>query len=251
MILHPSLQPLSAFDPITLREMDGVKLMDRTDTKFLFHINQLSSILQEASAFYRVLDVEGNRLSRYKTLYFDSGNFKLYNQHHAGKLNRYKIRHRTYVESNLGFLEVKFKTNKGRTIKTRIKERIVPQLNTGNAFDFLSKTLPFNPEILEPKLWINYSRITLVNKLTAERLTLDINLEFEKTEFSKVLKQLVIAEVKQDSKVASPFISIMRRRHIREGSISKYCFGVASTFPEVKKNNFKRKLLNITKIISQ
>jgi len=243
------LDILHQFQPITLEEMDGVKLMDRTDTKFTFNINELSDVLEQAKAFYKILNVEGNRISRYKTLYFDTQDFDLYNEHHSGKLNRYKIRHRTYVESNLGFLEVKFKNNKGRTLKTRIKEIEVPELNVGKAFDFLKKTLPFDPLTLLPKIWINYSRITLVNKTSAERLTLDLFLEFEKNGKTELMDQLVIAEVKQDSKVASPFISIMRNKHIRQGSISKYCFGIASSYNEVKKNNFKRKLSNVKKII--
>jgi hypothetical protein len=229
--------------------MDRVKLMDRTDTKFIFNIDNLPAVLNEAKNYYKILNVEGNRISRYKTLYFDTENFDLYNKHHSGKLNRYKIRHRTYVESNLGFLEVKFKNNKGRTLKTRIKEIGVPDINNGKAFDFLKRMLPFDPLILLPKIWINYSRITLVNKVSAERLTLDLNLEFERGEKKQILDKLVIAEVKQDSKVASPFISMMRAKHIRQGSISKYCFGVASSFSEVKKNNFKQKLLNVNKII--
>lgn len=248
-MLHQVSDILNQFEPITLQEMDSVKLMDRTDTKFTFSMNDLPSVLNEAKNHYKILDIEGNRISRYKTLYFDTEDFSLYNKHHCGKLNRYKIRHRTYVESNVGYLEVKFKNNKGRTLKTRIKENIVPELNAGKAFDFLQKMLPFSPLDLIPKIWINYSRITLVNKLSAERLTLDLNLEFEKEGQKKMLDQLVIAEVKQDSKVASPFISIMRQKHIREGSISKYCLGVASSFSEVKKNNFKHKLLNINKII--
>lgn len=229
--------------------MDGVKLMDRTDTKFTFNIEHLPAILKDASKFYRVLDVEGNRISRYKTLYFDTEDFDLYNKHHNGKLNRYKIRHRTYVESNLGFLEVKFKNNKGRTLKTRIKENDIPDLKTGKAFAFLERMLPFNPGDLLPKIWINYSRMTLVNKTSAERLTLDLHLEFEKDNHRQVLNQLVIAEVKQDSKIASPFVAMMRARHIRQGSISKYCFGVACSFPQVKKNNFKQKLSHVNKII--
>ena len=237
------------FESITLQEMDSVKLMDRTDTKFVFNIDDLPSVLNEAREHYRILEVEGNRISRYKTLYFDTENFDLYNKHHSGKLNRYKIRHRTYVESNLGFLEVKFKSNKGRTLKTRIKEIGVPEINKGKAFEFLKRILPFSPLDLLPKIWINYSRITLVNKISAERLTLDLNLEFERDEKKQILSKLVIAEVKQDSKVASPFISMMRAKHIRQGSISKYCFGVASSFNEVKKNNFKQKLSNVNKII--
>jgi hypothetical protein len=244
------LDKLNQFNSITLPEMDGVKLMDRTDTKFTFNINELPVILEEAKNYYRILDIQGNRISRYKTLYFDTQDFDLYNEHHCGKLNRYKIRHRTYVESNIGFLEVKFKNNKGRTLKTRIKEIEVPELNTGKAFEFLKKTLPFDPLILLPKIWINYSRITLVNRISAERLTLDLSLEFEKDGKTELLDQLVIAEVKQDSKIASPFVTMMRNKHIREGSISKYCFGVASSYTEVKKNNFKGKLSNVKKIIN-
>lgn len=244
------LHNLNSFKSITLSEMDGVKLMDRTDTKYTFNISELDAILTEANANYKVLNIDGNLISRYKTLYFDTEDFNLYNQHQSGKLNRYKIRHRTYVESNLGFLEVKFKNNKGRTLKTRIKENHVPELNKGKAFDFLTKILPFSPLILLPKIWINYSRITLVNKISAERLTIDLNLEFEKDGTTQLLNQLVIAEVKQDSKLASPFVTIMKKKHIREGSISKYCFGIASSYPNIKKNNFKPKLLKLSKIIN-
>ncbi len=243
------LQILNSFESITLKEMDGVKLMDRTDTKYTFNINELPDILEKAKTYYRILDVEGNRISRYKTLYFDTKDFDLYNKHHSGKLNRYKIRHRTYVESNIGFLEVKFKNNKGRTFKTRIKEDKVPELGNGAAFTFLEKTLPFSPHSLLPKIWINYSRITLVNKVSAERLTLDLYLEFEKDNKSQVMHKLVIAEVKQDSKLASPFVNIMKSKHIREGSISKYCFGIASSYVGIKQNSFKQKLSNLKKLL--
>lgn len=227
---------------------NNVKLMDRTDTKYAFNIAELSQVLQTAQSHYKILNINEHRISRYKTLYFDTDNFDLYNKHHSGKLNRYKIRHRTYVESNLGFLEVKFKNNKGRTIKTRIKELEVPDLKTEHPYAFLERSLPFDPNSLVPKIWINYSRITLVNKTSAERITIDLSLEFQKDGITKNLDHLVIAEVKRDSKIDSPFVAIMRHRSIREGSISKYCFGVASTCNDVKKNNFKAKLLNLDKL---
>lgn len=242
-------QILSTFETVSLKEMDSsVKLMDRRDTKYTFHISSLCHVLQKLQQHYKVLDVENHLLSRYKTLYYDTQEFDLYNKHHSGKLNRYKIRHRTYVESQLGFLEVKFKNNKGRTIKTRIKEHDLPQLNEGKSLVFLQKLLPFHPQSLVPKIRINYSRITLVNKHSAERVTIDLNLEFEADDSKKLLDYLVIAEVKQDNKVPSPFVTTMRELSIREGSISKYCFGVASTFNTVKRNNFKQKLLNLEKI---
>lgn len=229
-----------------------MKLMDRTDTKYTFNLTELESLLLEARPYYKVLSVEGHRISRYQTLYYDTENFDLYNRHHSGKLNRYKIRHRTYVESGLGFLEVKFKNNKGRTIKTRIKEKHsdAAMMKEGKSFDFLKGQLPFCPSALVPKIWINYSRITLVNKNSAERLTIDLNLEFATGSQTRTMQSLVIAEVKQDSKAPSPFIGILRKRHLREGSISKYCFGVASSFAGVKTNNFKQKLNQANKLMT-
>ena len=44
-----------------------------------------------------------------------TGNFFL--DHHNRRVNRNKIRFREYVGSNLTFLEVKTKNNKGKTIK--------------------------------------------------------------------------------------------------------------------------------------
>jgi hypothetical protein len=238
-------QILNEFQPIDLKEMDSVKLMNRTDTKFIFNISHYQNIMNEIRDHYRVLEVEGKRISRYETLYYDTSRFDLYNKHHQGKLNRYKIRHRTYVESNIGFLEVKFKNNKGRTIKTRISQKDVPVTWGDESELFLNKMLPFQPHTLQPVIWINYSRLTLVNKTSAERLTIDLGLEFKKNDLSQKLDRLVIAEVKQEKRKASPFMTVMKKYHIREGSISKYCMGIAFTCNEVKKNNFKNKLLTI------
>src|ERR1051326_3393647 len=107
MMLAVDSDLIGEFEPISLKEMDNVKLMNRTDTKFLFNIKYLPEILDEVKDHYRILEVEGKRLSRYETLYYDTEEFEMYKAHHQGRLNRFKIRHRTYVESSLGFLEVK------------------------------------------------------------------------------------------------------------------------------------------------
>jgi hypothetical protein len=241
---------LKQLEPIGLAEMDSVKLMNRTDTKFLFTLEQFDKIIEEVKDHYRILEVEGQRLNRYKTLYYDTGNFSLYLAHHNGHLNRYKVRHRTYVESNTGFLEVKFKNNKGRTIKSRVKELQPPVNWEGESEKFLLKTQPFSPQVLRPTIWVNYGRYTLVHRTEPERLTIDLNLEFVKDSVEKKLSGLVIAEVKQDKRKASPFVKMMKKYHIREGSISKYCMGIALTCNNVKRNNFKEKLLTLKHLIN-
>jgi hypothetical protein len=241
---------LQSFEPISLKEMDNVKLMNRTDTKYTFNRSQFGDVLTEVLADYRVLEVEGKRLSRYKTLYYDTSDYNLYTRHHNGELNRYKIRHRSYVESDIGFLEVKFKSNKGRTVKDRIKKKDVPFSWEADTEAFLKEMIPFDPQSLKPVIWVNYSRLTLVSKANAERLTIDLDLEFVQGDVKKNLSELVIAEVKQEKRKASPFLKVMKQLHIREGSISKYCMGIALTSgKKVKKNNFKQKLLNLKHII--
>ena len=240
---------LNSFESITLKEMDKAKLMDRTDTKFTFSSDNLLKVLEEVKGNYKVLEIENCRMSTYQTLYYDTSDLSLYLKHHNGKLNRYKIRHRTYVESKIGFLEIKFKNNKGRTIKERIKKADVPTQWSEDTSDFILSKTPFSPETLVPNIWVNYKRITLVNNANAERVTIDTDLEFINKNFTKKMDNLVIAEVKQDKRAGSAFLEAMRKFRIREGSMSKYCLGVALTNEQVKKNNFKEKITSLNHII--
>jgi hypothetical protein len=247
--MEPLYQILSEFEIITLDEMDSVGLMDRTDTKFVFKLDQLPFFLKNIINDYRILDIKGVRASKYETLYFDTEDFRLYMEHHKGKPNRYKIRSRKYVDSNLHFFEIKFKNNKGRTIKGRIKLPEIEQAIHGKSEEFLNSRTNIPANILLPKLWTNCSRITLVNKYSKERLTLDIGLNFKNDQHIKHLPNLVIAEVKQEKATYSPFIKLMRQKGIKEGSISKYCFGVIFLYDQIKRNNFKPNLLTINKIM--
>ncbi len=243
-------QVLSRFEPISLEQMDNVRLLDRTDTKFVFRIEQLPFFLEQISNDYRVLEVTSARISRYETLYFDTEDFQLYLKHQNGKLNRYKIRFRKYVESGLNFFEIKFKNNKGRTIKERIRRNDIEYNLEGEIRHLINEKTPLDPRLLIPRLWVNYSRITLVNKISRERLTIDINLNFKNNASNKNFNSIVIAEIKQEKSSPSPFLKIMKQHHIREGSISKYCLGVISLYERVKKNNFKSRLLSLDKVIS-
>ena len=103
---------LNRFDGITLKEMDSVALLDRVDTKYLFKVDLLPDILKKIMTEYYVLDIKNVRMSNYETIYYDTEDLSFYNQHHNGKLNRYKIRERCYMDSNLSFFEIKYKNNK-------------------------------------------------------------------------------------------------------------------------------------------
>jgi len=246
MMTNDLIKLLSSFEPISLKEMDRVKLMNRVETKFLFGVDRLIEILEELKEDYQVVKIDGNMLPTYRSLYFDSPEFFFYNEHHRERTSRYKVRYRTYVDSNLSFLEVKHKY-KGRTNKKRIKvEGINPNMPISHQ-DFL-KELMVPKSDLQAVMMNTYNRITLVSKHSIERLTLDINLSFQFGEKQKDLKNIVIAELKQERITRdSPFYKVVRQKEMRPYRLSKYCMGIIHLYGQenIKYNRFKKKLLRL------
>ncbi|MGV6861962.1 MAG: polyphosphate polymerase domain-containing protein [Putridiphycobacter sp.] len=238
---------ISSFDPISLSEMDEVKLMNRTDTKFVIERELFNRLLPDLKKDYKALEILGNRINNYETLYFDEPNFQFFIDHHNGKGNRFKVRIRNYVESKLYFLEIKNKF-KGRTDKKRIKVQDFELELSKKSSEFIKNIVGENVE-LESKLWNSFGRMTLVNKNLEERLTLDLNLTFKWHNKEVVYDHVVIAELKQGQvNRSSAFYDLMKKNEIRPYSISKYCVGAVSLNPNLKYNNFKEKLLLIEKL---
>jgi len=247
MSFKAEINILREFKPTTLAQMDEVKLMNRTDTKFVFRRSELISILKILSSDYRALNINGDLISSYNTLYFDTPEFGYYLAHHQGKGNRYKVRIRNYVESDLYFLEIKNKY-KGRTDKKRIKLEGFEKEFSIDSQNFVNSVIQGEPN-LEAKLWNSFSRITLVNKVLKERLTLDLNLGFNWEDDSVDHSHIVIAELKQENvNRESLFYSLMKSKGILPNSISKYCIGAIGLNTSLKYNNFKVKNLLINKL---
>ena len=239
---------ISDFTPISLDEMDDVKLMSRTDTKFAFQANKLPFLLKKLIPFYRVLAIDGKLIHDYKSLYYDTDDRKFYIDHHNQRVNRNKIRFREYVGSGLTFLEIKRKNNKGKTIKKRMKVDAITRELSEEHEKYIKKIIGKKLAV-NAKQWINFSRITLVHKTQKERLTIDINLTFENEKLSGDLKQIIIAEVKQEKMSrSSDFMRIAKEMHILPIRISKYCFSALELNPSLKQNRFKEKLLFINKL---
>ena len=82
---------LTNYQPITLEEMSGIRLMNRTDTKFVTNIATLRKLLKLAVWQYRAQEIEGKRQARYYTMYFDTPDMQMYTCHHSGHANRQKL----------------------------------------------------------------------------------------------------------------------------------------------------------------
>ena len=242
---------LNTFAPITLEEMSGVKLMNRTDTKFVTNLQKLKQLLEMAQADYYVQDIDGGRNLEYDTTYFDTTSFDMYRQHQCNHTNRQKIRFRTYCVSGLQFMEVKTKNNHGRTKKKRIE---VTDMNLADDEKrvFLGKHLRYGVDTLQPALNNHFSRITLVNKGKTERLTIDSTLSFNNLQSGRHLDMdnLVIIELKRDGLCYSPVLEMLRQLRIQPHGFSKYSMGSALTNPLLPVNRFKRKLIEVNKLVN-
>jgi hypothetical protein len=237
---------LSEFGPISLDQMDAVKLMDRIDMKFILPFGQFIGILPQLAQNYKVLAIDSNRVFSYQTNYFDTPDLNMFYDHHNGRLTRFKVRHREYVESGISFLEVKYRSNKGRILKERIKY----QNPDDHSFSgFIEKHTPYNPGKLECTVINRFNRFTLVDHELHERVTTDFNVSFTDRTKQISLNGLVIIEIKQaHSDKSSLVYQALKKNNVRPSSISKYCVGISLLHEKGKSNNFKHTLLQINKL---
>ncbi len=233
---------LTGFHPISLSEMDGVKLMRRTDTKFVCDARKVDTILKDAAESYRVLEINHDRAHKYETTYYDTDRYAMYVRHHNGLLNRYKVRSRKYLVSDIEFLEVKFKNNKGETVKTRVRHALQNPLAAQENVAFLNDETPYNAAELKPVLTNYFSRITLVHNTNPERVTMDLNLSFHNIGGGnlKMVPGICVIEVKRElGNRSSEIIDILKRNQVYPMGFSKYCIGTALVNKHVKANRFK------------
>lgn len=243
-----NVSKLSGFASISLEEMNGVSLLKRVDTKFLTSSSELSKLLPALYSDYQILEIDGNRLMNYSTLYFDTQDLRCYKEHHNGKAKRHKVRIRKYVESDICFLEVKEKQNSGMTNKVRCSiDNFETTLSTESK-QFIENATKKNWE-LKPALHNAFKRFTLVNTQRSERVTIDVGLEYKTDSTTKEFKNVVVVEVKQvKQNTRTPIYSILKSNRIRTVSFSKYCMGVSNVFSDVKSNTFKELNLKINQL---
>ena len=242
---------LKTFAPISLEQMSSVKLMNRTDTKFVTTQQRLQQLLTMALKDYYIQEIDGQRNLEYDTTYFDTCGFDMYCEHQHGHANRQKIRFRTYCISGLQFMEVKTKNNHGRTKKKRMEVTDM-NLRDEEKRQFLSEHLRYDAGSLQPALNNHFSRITLVNRAKTERLTIDSSLRFHNLQNDLMLDMgdLVIIELKRDGQVFSPVLEMLHQLHIHPHGFSKYCMGSALTCQHLLPvNRFKTKLIEVRKLV--
>lgn len=240
---------LNSFDGTGLKELEGLQLQNRVDSKYVFHVNDFINVLESIKNDYRVLEIDGKRIFSYESLYFDTDDYMLYKFHHNGKLNRLKVRFRKYLDSGLTYFEVKYKIKGDRTDKLRLKSDDISRDLTEKELELVKHDY-LDTHGLQQKLWVHFKRITLASKKMDERLTIDLNVSFDNFKDKKTFPELIVAEVKQNkSSVLSPIIQKFKLNHYEQIAFSKYSTGIA-LLEDIKSNAFKPNIIKINKILN-
>lgn len=241
---------LGYLEPITLEQMSSIRLMNRTDTKFVTSKDKLAQLLELAQGKYYAQSIDGNKVANYMTTYWDTDEHLFYIEHHNKRAPRQKVRVRTYLDSGITFLEVKTKNNRGRTKKKRIEVQEHDMSFSGNNEEFVLGIVHKNLNSIHPTVRNIFHRITLVNYAKTERLTIDYDVQFinHETGNKADVGPLVIIELKRDGNVYSPVLSILKKLRIKPSGFSKYCIGTVMTNKGLKHNLFKKRMVKLSKL---
>lgn len=234
---------LATFRPISLDEMANVRLMNRTDTKYVMRLDELPGLLAQAQGDYMAQETDGRRLMAYRTTYYDTADWQTLRAHTTGRRTREKIRVRRYA-SGLTFVEVKRKS-KGRTKKSRMATHTRPdgQMTT-EAKSFVDSHSRYPSASLSPALGNTFWRITLVNNAKTERLTIDAQIAVEnlRNGMCASLPNAVVVEVKRDVRKPSRIMEWLHAKGLRPCGFSKYAYGALMTDSSLPIGKMKPKM---------
>lgn len=244
------IDSLNSLKSIRLDEMDQIRLMNRTESKYILPFNRLPDLLNQIPQSYKALEISNNRIFSYHNTYLDTENYFFFNQHITGKLSRHKVRFREYSNTGVTYLEVKKRTNRNRVVKWRINNGLMPGNRfTDEAADFITEHIK-EKHLLKPVLINKFRRITLAGQNNNERVTLDFDISF--SDFngrSKSFPFLSVIEIKkQETSTKSLLGDILKVNFIHQSGFSKYCMGNAVINNPPKLNILKSKFMKLNKI---
>lgn len=244
---------LHSLEPISLKGLDNVKLLNRVDRKYIIPISSLPAVIRLLyNNQYSILEIDGCRAFSYLTTYFDTTDYRFFKDHHNRLSSRIKVRTRTYKENNLHFFEIKMKTN----VRTNKLREGLPESSSELSGIQSNKIRALYPKelmsTLIPALINSFTRITLVNRSKTERCTIDVDVTFRDPEAMHneiKLNNIAIIEVKQSkASLLNGIVAALRTMRVYPSSISKYVVGLILTHPEIKHNSFKPLLHKIERI---
>ncbi len=239
---------LAELTPVGLAELvDRAALQTRVDRKYLVPVDELPALLTELAPHARALDIDGNRTFRYESVYFDTPWLASYHGAAYRRRRRFKVRTRSYLDSDRCWLEVKISGARGSITKHRLPYPPGDRATVHPGRAFVDETLrresirPAGGTALEPVLVTGYRRATLLLTVTASRITIDTGLGWRDGDTTLQLPGLAVVETKTAAGAAA-VDRMLWRRGTRPVRISKYATGLAALRPELPDGPWRRTL---------
>lgn len=223
--------------PISLAELvEKAELLTRVDRKYLVPVAELPAVLAGLPAGTRVLEIDGRRDFAYRSAYFDTPALHSYLAAARGRRHRFKLRTRSYVDSDVHFFEVKTRGSRGTTTKQRIPYGGEPTLSPA-ATEYAAEVLGVRLD-LDHVLTTRYRRKTFFLPEGGTRLTVDTRLAWELPDSQGVrTPQWAVVETKSVAG-ASAADRLLWSLHHRPRVVSKYGTGLAALRPELPSNRW-------------
>ena len=241
---------LNRFAPIALPDLiEKAALQTRIDRKYIVPAFALAAVLADLDDATQVLEIDGSRDFRYESVYFDTPELTSYEMAAHGRRRRFKIRTRTYVDSDECYLEVKTRGARSCTVKDRIPYRSGDsRLLTREGLDYIDETLALSgitgvdSARLEPTLTTTYGRTTLFVPSSQSRATIDTHLGWELSGTARLDRpDMAIVETKSGSRASTVDRVLWAHAH-RPVTISKYGTGLAALRQDLPSNKWARVL---------
>ncbi|WP_322411308.1 polyphosphate polymerase domain-containing protein [Microbacterium invictum] len=241
---------LSRFDAIDLDSLIAeASLQTRVDRKYVLTRDSARQVVARFDDATRILDTEGIRSFRYESVYFDTPDLLSFRMAAQPRRRRFKLRTRTYLDSQAAFLELKTRGARSATVKERVEyaagERtVLSDLARSYAAEGLHAVgiAEERADDLGSRLTTTYRRATFVAPDGSARCTLDTELRWVDVEGTTLLTpRLLVIETKSGS-AASAFDRALWRAGHRPVNISKYATGLAALHPDLPRNRWARLL---------
>lgn len=208
-------------------------LLRRVDNKYVLGYDAFEELAARLRADHEVLELDGRRVFRYSTTYFETPDLRCFEDHVEDRVPRFKARTRLYVDSGMCVFEVKLKRSEDETDKRQIDYQEADRREvTDDAWRCLHAALDEAeleaPEELAASLTTSFDRVTLAPGGGSERLTCDfgVRLTGPGGETAAMKRDLVLIETKSE-RGESPADRELTRMEVGPISLSKYRVGMS------------------------
>lgn len=237
---------VARLDPATLSDTLAIaELQTRFDRKYLLTVREFHQLQVDLHGRMEVLEIDGRRCFRYESVYFDTPQLTSYFATARSRRRRFKVRTRSYLDSESSAVEVKTTGGRGETTKHRIAHPFDERHTLDDeARRFVAARVPelAVDTSLRPVLVTSYRRATLVDRGAGSRVTCDAGLVCSSPEGRSVmLDDYVLVETKS---TGAPTIAdrLMWAAGRRPVTLSKFGVGMAALDAWLPANKWNRVL---------